>query len=388
MKLTLAACLLFLAINAHGQDVSATQRPNTKSRTVRAAVPHGMAYIPSGTMVMQEGSGPATRTIQMLGFYMDKNEVSNQEYRQFVTWVRDSIANDLLGNHKTMADGSQRLDMKRIDWQDAAVQAKLAPIYRSGAPAGKSDVNPATLVYHYKWFDYRNSMVPHPNEKTVIKYVHSENVPVYPDTTVWSRNGGANYNDPIAAQYFWFHGFNYYPAVGVSVPQCLAFCNWRTVLWKEEKRNEGELTEANFRLPTEEESELAAKGGSNDVVVHTQIPFLAKPDAGGFIANASASSSENKYGLRKLGGVVSEWTATAAGGAGDPADALFKDNSNKWVDVATSPAADKHMQIVRGSNWMNEASGQNIGNRFAYPKDSSAAYIGFRCVFTQVLTGK
>ena len=32
------------------------------------------------------------RTVSIQAFYMDQTEISNNEYRQFVNWVRDSIA--------------------------------------------------------------------------------------------------------------------------------------------------------------------------------------------------------------------------------------------------------------------------------------------------------
>ena len=34
------------------------------------------------------------KTVSVQAFYMDQTEISNNEYRQFVDWVRDSIARD------------------------------------------------------------------------------------------------------------------------------------------------------------------------------------------------------------------------------------------------------------------------------------------------------
>lgn len=38
------------------------------------------------------------KTISVQAFYMDETEITNNEYRQFVYWVRDSIARRLLGD--------------------------------------------------------------------------------------------------------------------------------------------------------------------------------------------------------------------------------------------------------------------------------------------------
>ena len=67
--------------------------------------PYGMAYIPLGSYTMGAGEEDVAyalttqpRTVTIAAFYMDETEVTNNEYRQFVYWVRDSIARVLLGD--------------------------------------------------------------------------------------------------------------------------------------------------------------------------------------------------------------------------------------------------------------------------------------------------
>jgi len=61
--------------------------------------PIGMVYVPPGTFHM----GPSdedmnysftarNKSVSISGFWMDATEVTNNEYRQFTNWVRDSIA--------------------------------------------------------------------------------------------------------------------------------------------------------------------------------------------------------------------------------------------------------------------------------------------------------
>lgn len=62
-------------------------------------VPLGMVYLPSGsyTMGMSDQDMPflhqtRSKTVSVQAFYMDQTEITNNEYRQFVYYVRDSIA--------------------------------------------------------------------------------------------------------------------------------------------------------------------------------------------------------------------------------------------------------------------------------------------------------
>ena len=64
-------------------------------------VPLGMIYIPSGGFTMGQNDGDVpflhqtrAKTVSVQAFYMDQTEISNNEYRQFVNWVRDSIARE------------------------------------------------------------------------------------------------------------------------------------------------------------------------------------------------------------------------------------------------------------------------------------------------------
>jgi formylglycine-generating enzyme required for sulfatase activity len=66
--------------------------------------PYGMLFIPMGSYVMGQNDQDVpynqlqtAKTVSVQSFYMDETEITNNEYRQFVYWVRDSIARQLLG---------------------------------------------------------------------------------------------------------------------------------------------------------------------------------------------------------------------------------------------------------------------------------------------------
>ena len=63
----------------------------------RIPAPAGMVKVPEGSFVMGANgentpySSGKKRTLTISSFWMDQTEITNDEYRQFVHWVRDSI---------------------------------------------------------------------------------------------------------------------------------------------------------------------------------------------------------------------------------------------------------------------------------------------------------
>jgi sulfatase modifying factor 1 len=77
-------------------------------------MPLGMVYIPSGAFQSGEDGedimGMHTarkKTVSVPAFYMDATEISNNEYRQFVHWVRDSIAREKLYRRSSEDDAER-----------------------------------------------------------------------------------------------------------------------------------------------------------------------------------------------------------------------------------------------------------------------------------------
>ncbi len=67
--------------------------------------PYGMLYCPPGSFNMGASDQDIpysftqkSKTVSVQAFYIDETEITNNEYRQFVYWVRDSIARRLLAN--------------------------------------------------------------------------------------------------------------------------------------------------------------------------------------------------------------------------------------------------------------------------------------------------
>ena len=63
--------------------------------------PFGMTLVEGGAYIMGKADddmaqlqNAQAKTASVQAFYMDQTEISNNEYRQFVYWVRDSIARE------------------------------------------------------------------------------------------------------------------------------------------------------------------------------------------------------------------------------------------------------------------------------------------------------
>src|SRR5882724_6375069 len=82
--------------------------------------PIGMVYVPPGMFHM----GPSdedvnfnftarNKAVSIAGFWMDRTEITNNQYRMFVNWVRDSLSAIQLGFMKTSPDGDTAVDWKK-----------------------------------------------------------------------------------------------------------------------------------------------------------------------------------------------------------------------------------------------------------------------------------
>src|SRR6201986_1712798 len=128
--------------------------------------PPGMVYIPPGTFHM----GPSdedmnasftarNRQTSISGFWMDATEITNNEYRQFTNWVRDSIAATYLQYGKDV-DGRFSIDWKKastIKWGDKATIEKVSAmiVEPDNRVFGKKELDPNKLKYHYEVFDLK-----------------------------------------------------------------------------------------------------------------------------------------------------------------------------------------------------------------------------------------
>lgn len=393
----LAVGLLLTACGGNketGQLTGVLDRPKWTSIN-----PYGMVYIPSGTLHIGQSDQDIfnsyiqrPKAISIQGFFMDDTEITNNEYRQFVYWVRDSIAHTYLDHFIEDEFGNEKLDWEyEVDWRDET----LDDLYFQGDDVinGKREIDTRQLVYEYQWVDWKKASS-RSNVGSRSELINEDEVNVYPDTLCWIRDFAYSYNEPYTRNYFWHPAFDDYPVVGVNWKMAKAFCHWRTKLWNTFREDEPNTEE--FRLPTEHEWEYASRGG------HDLAPFpwgayyvrngkgclLANfkpgrgnyPEDGGLYTVKGDAYFPNDYGLYNMSGNVSEWTETAYF---DNAHAFVHDlNPDIKYDAADDDPEVYKRKVIRGGSWKDVLYYLQTGTRHWEYQDTTKSYIGFRCTLT------
>lgn len=402
--------------------------------------PYGMVFVPQGSFNMGQNeqdvaalTNALTKTVTVRSFWMDETEITNSEYRQFVNWVRDSLARKALGetNEEFLItedrDGNQ-LETPLInwdtelDWKDPENQEALAFLYYDEGERffGRKQFDNRKWQYTYDWVDLQqaakleNRFDPNDGEEgkyhgTVYDingeaknleeegrkgFIMHDKVWVYPDTLCWIQNLTYSYNEPQARMYFWHPGYDTYPVVGVNWKQATAFCIWRSNLLNDYLKKEHQPMAMDYRLPTEAEWEYASRGGLEHGIYpwggyytrNNRGCFVAnfKPmrgrytDDGSVMTSAAASYAPNEYGLFDMAGNVAEWTSSAY----DESSYIYTHDMNpdyKYNALPDDPIVMKR-KVVRGGSWKDIAYYLQCGTRSYEYQDSSSCYIGFRCV--------
>ena len=418
-----------------------------KDSQFQEAHPYGMVFIRKGSFLMGPNSQSAVFSqddnnimATVHAFWMDESEITNNEYRQFVNWVRDSIAYRYLieemgedseyalqSEYEVDEDVMPRINWKsKIPWEDRFVPddptaEALSPMFYA---EGRGALRTTMLHYDYSWmnidevkknanrFDITTGTYPEGAtvrvdtfwvengailSKTIERPLREPKdavtntiISVYPDTMVWSRDFQFSYNDPLLHGYFWMPGYADYPVVGVTWEQANAFCHWRTSFLKDVG---GMMTNA-YRLPTEAEWEYAARGGRKMAMYpwgdkyarDAEGCFLAnfKPYRGSYYDDMGVSTMAvkqfypNDFGLYDMAGNVAEWTASAYSAI---ANVSVHDMNPSYSYNARKDDPDiLKRKVVKGGSWKDVSYYLQCGVRTYEYQYESRSYIGFRCV--------
>ena len=397
--------------------------------------PFGMIFVPQGSFTtglndqdVPWSQNTYSRTVTVDPFWMDETEITNNEYRQFVFWVRDSIMRRMLG--EVLDDYVISEDQfgnpidppnlnweMRIDFRDEEINETLSELYYNEQERfyGRKEIDTRKLMYEYFWVDlkqaakksnrynfqtkqYEGYVMNTDGEKIEIQdrsnFIIRDMVNVYPDTLCWIADFTYSFNEPLTARYFWHPAYDNYPVVGVTWKQASAFCIWRTNYLNASLALAGQSPVHEYRLPIESEWEYAARGG----LEHSMYPwggyytrnkegcFLAnfKPlrgnyiDDGGSVTLSVGTYQPNEYGLYDMAGNVAEWTANAY----DESAYIFTHDLNpdyKYNAMPDDPPVLKR-KVLRGGSWKDIGYYLQNGARTYEYQDTAKSYIGFRCV--------
>lgn len=442
LPIVVLAGLSMVACSPKGELVGAAKPTNFKE-----ANPYGMVFIRKGAFLM----GPNTQSavfnqpdnnvkVSVNAFWMDETEITNNEYRQFVNWVRDSIAYTLLIGEdgieseyavrpKYETDDEERYAInwkKKIPWEkrflldDPAAEALNEMFYDNGHGLLRTSM----LNFNYYWENIDQAKL-NANKFDVARGRYQEGasvrvdtfwvengeifsktierplrepkdiltngiINVYPDTLVWVRDFQFSYNDPMLHSYFNKPGYAEYPVVGVTWQQAHAFCYWRSHLLE----SQGGIQANAYRLPTEAEWEYAARGGRK-MAMYPWGDKYARDATGCFLANfkpyrgsyhndtgsmtmAVAQFRPNDFGLYDMAGNVAEWTSSSYSSA---SNVSVHDMNPDFPYVARKDDPEiLKRKVVKGGSWKDISYYLQCGVRTYEYQYESRSYIGFRCV--------
>ncbi len=444
MKLTklIYICITILCTSCVGKNSSMSEYFSIirSSRPFFEPTPYGMTYVPRGSFTLGAADEVSEeilnqKRVTIEAFWIDETEITNDEYRQYVFWVRDSLFRKRLAeeNPKFLVTENKKtkqpletpyLDWDtEINWKDQEVKEALEEFYleQDGSLFSKSlDVH--RLSYTYEWVDYHQAAkrqnsynfdtqsytgtVTNINgDEEAIEnrnsFVFRETTPVYPDTLVWIRDFTYSYNEPRTRTYFWHKSFDNYPVVGISWKQAVAFCKWRTMLY-DKRQNESKLHSVfDYRLPTEAEWEYAARGNKSRTL-YPWGSYYANTDMGCYIANFKprrgnyvadnndgattvkvATYKPNDLNIYDMAGNVAEWTSSAFNESAYEFIADFNPNFEYNAKPDDHPVLKR--KVVRGGSWKDISYFMRNGTRSYEYQDTVKSYIGFRCVKTSFM---
>jgi sulfatase modifying factor 1 len=399
--------------------------------------PYGMVFVPQGSFTM----GPSdqdvawaqntlSKTVTVDAFWMDETEITNNEYRQFVYYVRDSILRYKLGEagiegfFKVDANGDQ-MEPPVIDWETEIdfeaeeVHNIMEEMYYPAQERffGRKEIDTRKLFYDYFWIDFKQAaksanrynfdtgqysgeIINEKGEKVPITdrsaFVLKDRVNVYPDTLCWVADFTYSYNEPWTTMYFWHPSYDDYPVVGVNWKQATAFSIWRTKFLNDYLASVGNAFVQEYRLPTETEWEYAARGGL-DLSMYPWGGIYTRNDEGCFVANFKplrgnyiddgamitnrvGAYSPNEFGLYDMAGNVSEWTSSAY----DESSYAFTHDMNPTYQYNARPDETSVMKrkVIRGGSWKDIGYFLQVSTRTYEYQDSAKSFIGFRNVRT------
>ena len=417
----------------------------SKASDFREANPYGMVFIRKGSFMMGANTQSAVfeqpDNIMMAtveAFWMDETEITNNEYKQFVYWVRDSIAMTRLveagitdyaiqPKDEDFDEENFTLNWKmrsKIPWgtKDEELADALSSMYFSDGKELRTNF----LHYRYQWYNYDQAVLQrnkfdvatssYPEGATVrvdTFWVNGETgaildstivrplrepkdlitkkiISVYPDTLAWVRDFQYSFNEPMLHMYFSHPGYLEYPVVGVTWEQAHAFCNWRTNYFN----NASDTRAQAYRLPTEAEWEYAARGGrpmamypwGNNYARDANGCFFAnfKPYRGSYNDDTGTTTMKvaqfrpNDFGLFDMAGNVSEWTNNAYD---DATNTNIHDLNPDFSYMARKEDPDVlKRKVIKGGSWKDISYFMQCGVRTYEYQYESRPYIGFRCV--------
>ena len=317
-----------------------------ENRLAPQNIPNNMVLIPGGEYLMGSDKSesytnekPVHRVV-VSSFFMDKYEVTNQQFLQFVNET----------GYTTTAE-------KKINWDE--MMSQLRP---GTSRPPDSLLEPGSLIF-------KASSYP---------------IPLNDESSWWEWEKGASWKHPSGKNSS-INEIMDHPVVHISWDDAVAYAQW-----------------AGKRLPTEAEWEWAARGKKTDAIYpwgnesinetpmkanfwQGHFPYKNTKQDGYHLTAPVGSFISNEYGLFDMSGNVWEWCSD-----------FYHINSysyDKEKGICINPKGPKTSydpsepfaikKILRGGSFLcndSYCSGYRVSRRMSSSKDTGLMHTGFRCV--------
>jgi len=449
MKKSLSIIVLTFLLVACNKPAGELIGLGTKD-TFAEAQPYGMVFIKRGSFMMGAndqsaigGMNDKPVNVSVDAFWIDETEITNDKYRQFVYWVRDSIAlrslviagkEEFKMKFKNQTDEEISPELAQLNWKmkipwgskDEEIRRVLDSLYYmdNNALGFRKQLDPGKLRYKYEWINYDQAALPmnkydvntgaYPsNARARVDTSYIENgiiinktierklttrkdlistriVNIYPDTIMWLRDFQYSYNDPKMRMYFSHPGFANYPVVGVTWEQAQAFCQWRTQLFN----NANLIGGQDYRLPTEGEWEYAARGGRK-MALYPWGGNYVRDSKGCYLANfkpmrGSYTDDEGSTTMKVAMFPPNDFGLfDMAGNVAEWTSSAYNASGSSLVsdmnpsfqyNAKNSDPDVLKRKVVKGGSWKDIAYYLQCGVKTYEYQNESRPYIGFRCV--------
>ena len=191
------------------------------------------------------------------------------------------------------------------------------------------------------------------------------------DTLKWNENNSFSSNNPYIEYYHKHPAYNDYPVVNVSYEAAQLYCDWLTITYNSTPKRK--FNKVKFRLPSEKEWEMAARGGDSLAKYPWKGEFLRNKE-GLYLCNFARETNDTIGIAGKLNDsadITAQVNAYYSNGFG-----LFNVSGNVAEMISEK-------QFVKGGSWQSTPEYLTITSKQSNDGNSKQS-VGFR-VFMEVV---
>jgi len=436
MKKLLFFSASLLTLVGCGSKQSNGELTGVYSRGWADPTPFGMVFINRGSFTTGSNDQEAnwamnsqSKTVSVDAFWMDETEITNGEYRQFINYVRDSIALERLADPAIGGDETFKITQdkkgnevqprlnwnKQIPWNNPNEDQKRAldSMFYVGEDAIElvPQLDGSKLNYKYEFVDYKQAALK-VNKFNALKGGYdrsldglgvtkdSADVMIKKDTTFRDENGfivNQTVYRPLQRRHdfiqtkilniypdtlCWIRDFTYaynepYMRMYLSHP---GYGEYPVVgvTWEQA------VAFCNWRTKLFNTYQVARNAPQ---VQDWRLPTEAEweyaargnyTDDGYMITAFVAAYPPNDYGLYDMAGNVSEWTSSVY--SESTLSFVHDLNPDYQENVKTSDPDVKRRKVIKGGSWKDIGAYLQCGSRTYEYQQESKSYIGFRCI--------